>query len=172
VGSFKAGKHRRGRQPERAIAVYPVQVAREKDHPLPIGGKMFLGWATNCNFVPPNRPMTVVVWNVLLFPPSLRSGQRKSRPLHHGSKQETKMTRIALTLATLTLAGAAFAQAVVPDVPDTDGNGTWSLVELQAVWPDLTDEGFAAIDTGADGSVDATELQVALDGGVITAPAN
>lgn len=82
------------------------------------------------------------------------------------------MTRIALTLAGLTLAGAAFAQAVLPDVPDTDGDGTWSLVELQAVWPDLTEEQFGAIDTAADGSVDTTELQAALDGGVITAPAN
>lgn len=82
------------------------------------------------------------------------------------------MTRIALILASMALAGAAFSQATLPDVPDTDGNGTWSLVELQAVWPDLTEEGFGAIDSGADGSVDATELQAALDGGVITAPSN
>jgi hypothetical protein len=102
----------------------------------------------------------------------VHSGAQRLRPHHHGLKQETTMTRIALMLATVTLGGAAFAQAVLPDVPDTDGNGTWSLVELQAVWPELTDEGFAAIDTGADGSVDATELQAALDGGVITAPAN
>jgi hypothetical protein len=82
------------------------------------------------------------------------------------------MTRIALILASFVFGGAAFAQANLPDVPDTDGNGTWSLVELQAVWPDLTEETFTAVDTGADGSVDATELQAALDGGVITAPAN
>jgi hypothetical protein len=82
------------------------------------------------------------------------------------------MTRFALVLVPLVLAGAAFAQATLPDVPDTDGNGTWSLVELQAVWPDLTEEALGAIDSGADGSVDATELQAALDGGVITAPSN
>jgi hypothetical protein len=82
------------------------------------------------------------------------------------------MTRIALVLATLASAGPAFSQAVLPDVPDTDGNGTWSLVELQAVWPELTDEILATVDTGADGSVDATELQAALDGGVIAAPTN
>jgi hypothetical protein len=82
------------------------------------------------------------------------------------------MTRFTLVLVPLALAGAAFAQATLPDVPDTDGNDTWSLVELQAVWPDLTEEAFAAIDSGADGSVDAAELQTALDGGVIKAPSN
>ena len=82
------------------------------------------------------------------------------------------MTRFALVLAPLALAGAAFAQATMPDVPDTDGNGTWSLVELQAVWTVLTEAASTAIDTGADGSVDAAELQAALDNGVIKAPAN
>ncbi|MFC3084652.1 MULTISPECIES: EF-hand domain-containing protein [Tabrizicola] len=82
------------------------------------------------------------------------------------------MTRIAMFLAPLALATAAVAQtATLPEVTDTDGNGTWSLVELQAVWTDLTEEGFAGIDTNTDGQVDATELQTALDNGVIAAPA-
>ncbi len=80
------------------------------------------------------------------------------------------MKRIALVLAPFALASAALAQATLPDVPDTDGNGSWSLVELQAVWTDLTEDTFKAIDTSADGNVDATELQAALDGGVIKAP--
>ncbi len=80
------------------------------------------------------------------------------------------MKRFAIALAPLALASAALAQATLPDVPDTDGNGSWSLVELQAVWTDLTEDNFKAIDTTADGNVDATELQAALDGGVITAP--
>jgi hypothetical protein len=80
------------------------------------------------------------------------------------------MKRIAILLAPFALASAALAQATLPEVPDTDGNGSWSLVELQAVWTDLTEDGFKAIDTSADGAVDATELQAALDGGVITAP--
>ena len=80
------------------------------------------------------------------------------------------MKRIALVLAPFALASAAFAQATLPEVADTDGNGSWSLVELQAVWTDLTEDTFKAIDTTADGNVDATELQAALDGGVITAP--
>ncbi|WP_333814960.1 EF-hand domain-containing protein [Tabrizicola sp.] len=80
------------------------------------------------------------------------------------------MKRIALVLAPFALASAAFAQATLPDVPDTDGNGSWSLVELQAVWTDLTEDSFKAIDTNADGNVDATELQAALDSGAIKAP--
>ena len=79
------------------------------------------------------------------------------------------MKRFALALAPLALASAAFAQTL-PEVPDTDSSGSWSLVELQAVWTDLTEETFKAIDTSVDGAVDATELQSALDGGVIMAP--
>ena len=80
------------------------------------------------------------------------------------------MKRIAILLASMAMAPTAFAQATLPEVPDTDGNGSWSLVELQAVWTDLTEDTFKAVDTTADGNVDATELQAALDGGVIKAP--
>ncbi len=80
------------------------------------------------------------------------------------------MKRIAIALAPLAFASAAFAQATLPDVPDTDGSGSWSLVELQAVWTDLTEDTFKAIDTTTDGAVDATELQAALDSGAIKAP--
>lgn len=80
------------------------------------------------------------------------------------------MKRFAFALAPLALASAAFAQTALPEVPDTDGSGSWSLTELQVVWPDLTDEGFFAIDTNADGAVDPAELQAALDNGVIIAP--
>ena len=81
------------------------------------------------------------------------------------------MKRIAILLAPLAFASAAFAQATLPEVADTDGNGTWSLVELQAVWTDMTEEGFAAVDTNTDGEVDTVELQAALDNAVLTVPA-
>jgi hypothetical protein len=86
-------------------------------------------------------------------------------------KKETFMKRIALVLAPFAFATAVAAQATLPEVADTDGNGTWSLVELQAVWTDMTEEGFAAIDTNVDGAVDTTELQAALDNAVIMPPA-
>jgi hypothetical protein len=80
------------------------------------------------------------------------------------------MKRFAILLAPLAFASAAMAQTALPEVADTDGNGTWSLVELQAVWTDLTEDTFKTIDTTADGEVDATELQAALDAGTIKAP--
>jgi EF hand len=80
------------------------------------------------------------------------------------------MKRFAILLAPLAFASAAMAQTALPEVADTDGNGTWSLVELQAVWKDMTEDTFKAIDTTADGEVDKAELQAALDGGVIKAP--
>ncbi|MBL9048980.1 MAG: EF-hand domain-containing protein [Tabrizicola sp.] len=79
------------------------------------------------------------------------------------------MKRFAIALAPLALASAAFAQTL-PDVPDTDSSGNWSLVELQAVWTDLTEDAFKGIDANTDGAVDATELQAALDNGVIKTP--
>jgi hypothetical protein len=80
------------------------------------------------------------------------------------------MKRFAILLAPVVLASAAFAQATLPEVADTDGNGTWSLAELQAVWTDLTEDGFKGIDSSGDGAVDQAELQAALDNGVITVP--
>ena len=76
------------------------------------------------------------------------------------------MKRIAVVLAPLALATAALA-ADLPVVEDTDGNGSWSLTELQTVWTDLTEDGFKGIDANADGAVDATELQTAWDNGVL-----
>ena len=81
------------------------------------------------------------------------------------------MKRFALILAPFALVSAALAQTL-PDVPDTDGSGAWSLVELQAVWTNLTEDAFKAMDSTADGAVDAAELQAALDTGAIVLPAN
>lgn len=80
------------------------------------------------------------------------------------------MKRFAILLAPVVMASAAFAQATLPEVADPDSSGNWSLAELQAVWTDLTEEAFTGIDANADGAVDATELQTALDNGVIMAP--
>ncbi len=64
----------------------------------------------------------------------------------------------------LALAGAAHAQTVVTD---TDGNGTHSIEELTAAYPDMTPELFAQIDVNGDGSVDADELAAAREQGTI-----
>ena len=83
------------------------------------------------------------------------------------------MKKLTLLLATLAGLGtvAAFAQTALPDIADTDASGAWSLTELQATWPDLTEEVFATLDTNADGSVDTAELTVAVEAGTLTVPA-
>lgn len=60
----------------------------------------------------------------------------------------------------------ANAQTVVTDV---DGNGTYSMEELVAAYPDLTAEAFTAADTNADGAIDADELAAAIEAGTIPA---
>ncbi|WP_347313302.1 EF-hand domain-containing protein [Defluviimonas sp. SAOS-178_SWC] len=59
---------------------------------------------------------------------------------------------------------AAQAQTVVTD---TDGNGTYSIEELTAAYPDMTAETFSMIDANADGAVDADELKAAQEAGTI-----
>jgi hypothetical protein len=75
----------------------------------------------------------------------------------------TRMFPAVLALGALA-AGPGLAQT---SLPDANGDGVWSMEELQASVPDLTAETFAAIDANADGSVDATELAAAIDAGTI-----
>ena len=57
------------------------------------------------------------------------------------------------------------AAAAMAEVMDDDGNGTFSMEELQAAYPDLTEE----IDSNADGAIDAVELAAAEASGLLTA---
>ncbi|MFN7222608.1 MAG: EF-hand domain-containing protein [Paracoccaceae bacterium] len=83
------------------------------------------------------------------------------------------MKYLALLLAPALGLGltAAMAQTALPDISDTDASGAWSLTELQAVWPELTEGEFAAVDANADGSVDIAELTAAIEAGTLTVPA-
>ncbi|WP_343116956.1 EF-hand domain-containing protein [Ostreiculturibacter nitratireducens] len=76
------------------------------------------------------------------------------------------MKKLVLTLGAILTVAAAQANAETV-VTDTDGNGVYSMEELVAAYPDLTEETFAAIDANADGSVDADELQAAVEAGTI-----
>lgn len=78
------------------------------------------------------------------------------------------MNKYALALAALSTLAVTSAQAQTV-VTDTDGNGTYSLEELQAAFPDLTQEVFTAADTDADGALSADELKAAQDAGNIPA---
>jgi len=59
--------------------------------------------------------------------------------------------------------------AMIADV-DTDGDGFASMAELQAIFPDLTEDQFAEIDTDGDGLVNDEEMLVAIDAELIGDP--
>ncbi len=71
------------------------------------------------------------------------------------------------TLATLAmlaaLTGAAFAQ----DVVDADGDGLFSLAEIAAIYPNVTEADLMVIDANGDGVVDADELAAAEVVGIL-----
>ncbi|AKR57523.1 hypothetical protein GCM10011321_35950 [Youhaiella tibetensis] len=70
------------------------------------------------------------------------------------------MKKILISVAALALAtSGAFAQNTVDiTTVDTDGNGTVSLAEAQAVWKDLTEDAFKAADADGSGELSAEEL--------------
>lgn len=71
------------------------------------------------------------------------------------------MTRLMIALGLV--AGMSAVPALAQDLPiDADGNGTWSMEELKAAHPTLTEEVFAAMDTNADGQVDLAEYEAAM----------
>lgn len=80
----------------------------------------------------------------------------------------TKMTKFALALAAISALAVSQAQAQTV-VTDTDGNGAYSMEELKAAFPDLTEEAFKAADVDADGALSADELKAAQDAGSIPA---
>ncbi|MEZ5913602.1 MAG: EF-hand domain-containing protein [Paracoccaceae bacterium] len=75
------------------------------------------------------------------------------------------------TVALVMLLGAPALAQDAPAVEDTDGDGSYSLAELQVAYPDLTEEGYASIDANADGVVDEAELAAAVADG-LAAPSN
>ena len=76
------------------------------------------------------------------------------------------MTKLALTLAAIAsvAAGAAFAQEA-PMVKDANDDGAFSLEEVVAAYPAVTEEIFKAADTDANGSLSADELKAAVEVG-------
>jgi hypothetical protein len=78
------------------------------------------------------------------------------------------MNRTTIALAAgLALGGVQVAAQNALPVQDADGDGVFSLAEMQVAVPDMTAEGYAAIDSNADGGVDATELAAALEAGTV-----
>lgn len=71
----------------------------------------------------------------------------------------------SVALAAL-IASPLAAQALTAE-QDVDGNGTYSIEELQAAFPELTAEAFGQIDVNADGEVDMTEAEAAQAAGLL-----
>ncbi|MFC2966961.1 EF-hand domain-containing protein [Acidimangrovimonas pyrenivorans] len=80
------------------------------------------------------------------------------------------MTPIRVTLAAmLTLTGAQAFATTAPAVTDSDGNGSYSLAEIQAAFPEVTDQTYAKIDADGNGTVSPDELAAAINDGVLKA---
>ena len=73
------------------------------------------------------------------------------------------------TVLAAALLGLGATAATAAEVTDMDGDGMYSMEELQAAYPDLTEETFAQIDANADGMVDADELAAAETAGTLVA---
>jgi hypothetical protein len=58
-------------------------------------------------------------------------------------------------------------QASAATVEDADGNGSYSMEEMAAAYPDLTEEAFADIDADQSGDVSGEELAAAMEGGLL-----
>ncbi|WP_191090088.1 hypothetical protein [Histidinibacterium aquaticum] len=75
------------------------------------------------------------------------------------------MRRVALgaLLATI-VALPAIAQM---EEVDTDGDGMASLQELQTVYPNLSEDDFAMLDANSDETLDADEMTLGIEDGVL-----
>lgn len=75
------------------------------------------------------------------------------------------MKKIALQTAMM-IALSATALSAQAEV-DSDGDGLLSYNEMLAAHPEMTEETFVTIDANADGAVDADELKMANESGLI-----
>ena len=77
-----------------------------------------------------------------------------------------KKLKLKLALATLLGLGASVAVAQVM-VEDSDGDGMFSMEELVATYPAMTEDLFVVVDANEDGAVDAEELAQAQAAGLL-----
>jgi len=79
----------------------------------------------------------------------------------------TRTLKLIAPIAVLTaLAVPSFAQ--VADI-DINGDGMYSYPELQAVMPEMSEDDFTSMDTSGDGLLDADEIAVATEAGLLPA---
>ncbi|MEM7521784.1 MAG: hypothetical protein AAF307_12200 [Pseudomonadota bacterium] len=78
----------------------------------------------------------------------------------------TKMIRLTAFALTASCV-PAFAMGAGAAEVDANGDGILSVAEVQAVFPDVTTEQFAAMDLNADGALDDGEVQAAQEAGMM-----
>ena len=74
------------------------------------------------------------------------------------------MRVLVITGACALLASAVWAQTMVED---TDGDGVFSMEEMRAAFPDVSDDVLVQVDVNEDGAIDAEELAAAIAVGVL-----
>jgi hypothetical protein len=72
--------------------------------------------------------------------------------------ENTHMKKFLVSIVAIGFTTAAMAQATDFASADVDVSGDVSLTEAQALWPELTEEGFAAADTDASGGLSQEEF--------------
>ncbi len=73
--------------------------------------------------------------------------------------------RVVTLAAMLVVVGGMAVAQTMPE--DTDGDGVYSMDEMKAAFPDVTDEVLVQIDLNEDGAIDAEELAVAQTAGLL-----
>ena len=73
---------------------------------------------------------------------------------------------LAPAATVMALATAVSAQDVDPNI-DVNGDGMYSFPEVQAVMPEMTEDTFGVLDTSGDGLLDADEIAVGVEAGVL-----
>ena len=80
------------------------------------------------------------------------------------------MTRIFTATAASLVVLTGPALAVVAEV-DLDGDGSYSLTEVQTAMPNVTADEFLLMDANGDGLLDADEVAAAIEAGMMPDPA-
>ncbi|MEJ6398064.1 hypothetical protein [Yoonia sp. 208BN28-4] len=66
----------------------------------------------------------------------------------------------------LLLTSPVLAQATDPLI-DVNGDGMYSFPEVQAIMPEMTEDQFTVLDTSGDGLLDADEITVGVEAGIL-----
>ncbi|WP_147105789.1 hypothetical protein [Tateyamaria sp. syn59] len=77
------------------------------------------------------------------------------------------MKTIAFLTCVAALSLPTFALAEISPDLDTDADGVLTIDEVQASFPEVTSDGFSAMDLNADGVLDEDEVDAAQEAGLM-----